>query len=255
MKIKTLMVAALALVVSSFATSVWAAHITWIDVNGFEVPQTLGVTPTGWTNHGAVGNDVVTDNTFVHEGNQSVKIGPTTGAWRMTWSPAQDTFHDSGEFHWMFYDDMAATKAARVGLMRAADDTATGAPRFGAIAVESTNSATHYTAHHGFSFTTTTVARSEGWHHMHLAWFPSSFAGNPTTRVQFFIDGVMGHQMEHTGSLIPVKASIQAPFGTGNSASWVDIMGTEVVIPEPASFVLAGLGLLGIGLAGRRRNC
>jgi hypothetical protein len=231
-------------VAALFQTS--SAQVYWIDGNtdsAFESPAGAGLVPDGWSVFGAlsaVNTDTVANGGQVFEGNQSVHIsGGSQGISRA------GTFATAGEYHWMFYDDMDASKNVRVGLTRLG--VADTAPRFGAIAVESNQSGVNYTAHHGFGFTVTSVARSEGWRHMNLSW--NVVGGN--TVVEYYIDGVLGHTFNHTGTVTPNLEWVGAPFASGSGA-WVDM----TVVPEPSTLALGifgGSSLL-VGYLRRRKT-
>lgn len=216
-----------------------SAQVTWINGGTPFTSTNLGEIPDGWSISGTR-SAVVTDDTVTFAGNTSAMV-PGGGAVSGVFRPG--TFGSSGEFHWMFYDDMALNdtgKNIRVGLMRPADGN-DGAPRFGAISVDTHVSETNYVWHQGFGFGTTTVARSEGWRHVHLAW---DVVGTNTV-VDFYIDGVLGA----TGSLaevIPTNEWMGSPFGTTTEA-WVNI-------PEPSTYALifGGLALLGAFVYRRR---
>lgn len=258
---RVLRVALATLLLVAFGTAAQAAHIFWVDGNdgeAFENPAGAGNTPAGWGQGGTV---LVTTDTEppgqVREELQSALIPAGGGSARRNIFRAEPGFHDSGEYHWMFYDDMSGftdetpNKNVRVGLTRPADGTnpATANPRFAAIAVEigttANHSRTNYVWHHGFSFGVMTTPRSLGWREMALKWDVVQDIAGPVTRVQYLVDGVVGATRFHTAVFTPTGEWIGAPFGTASPA-WVDI------IPEPSTFVL--LGLACAGLAGVRRR-
>jgi len=252
----------------AISTAAQAAHVFWVDKNseGFENPVGANLTPAGWTQGNlatAPGNLILTDTVAnggqVLEGDQSVKIN---GTGRRVIVRAESGFHDTGEYHWMFYDDMSGSpstpatpnKNVRVGLTRPADDLSiptTVNPRFAAMGVENgvtvNHSATHYAWHHAFAFGPTTVARSLGWHEMALKWDLVQDIAGPITRIQYLVDGVVGATKFHTAALTPTGEYIGSPFGT-SSPAWVDIN-----IPEPSTLALVALGLVGFAAGGRRR--
>lgn len=208
----------------------------WINEGNPFTSDPVGQIPDGWAVSGTR-SAAVTDDTVLFGGNDSVVIsGGSVGIFR------PGSFDTSGEFNWMFYDDMAASKNTRVGLMRPADNN-DGAPRFGAIAVEGSQSATHYVAHIGFSFAPTSVARTEGWRHMQLAWDVVG-AG---TEVRFFIDGELGHVATHAAAITPTNEWIGAPFANATEA-WVN------TIPEPSTYAAIFGGLALVGAIGYRRR-
>ncbi len=266
MRILRAVVASLLLIL--FATTSQAAHISWVDGNdgeGFENPVGAGQTPAGWTQGNvatAPTNLILTDTVAtggqVFEDDQSVKIDGTGR--RVIVRPVAG-FHDTGEYRWMFYDDMSGApsdpqtpnKNVRVGLTRPADnlnDPTTVNPRFAAIAVENgttaNHSATHYVWHHAFAFGPMTTPRSLGWHEMALKWDVVQDIAGPITRIQYFVDGALGATRFHTAALTPTGEYIGSPFGT-LSPAWVD------AIPEPSSIVMLAGVLFGSAFAARRR--
>lgn len=272
-------VAMAGLMLFAFGTAAQAAHIYWVDGgdddSAFESPVGAGNTPTGWTQVGAAGVDVLTDTVAaggkVKEGDQSVKI---LGAGRRGIARAVPDFHNTGEFRFMFYDDMSGhpsmpdltlAKNFRVGLTRPADNIGTAPaasnPRFGAIAVEMGTSAnhsnTHYAWHSGFSFGkmdglaaglgpgAVALPRSLGWHEGSLVWDVLSDLAGDVTRVRYYVDGVLGATKFQASVMIPTGEWVGAPFGSA-SPVWVDI------IPEPST--LAMFAIASVGLFGFRRR-
>jgi hypothetical protein len=260
MLMRVLRVALAGLMLVAFGTTAQAAPI-WIDGgdadSAFETPVGAGNTPTGWAQINAptaptnlVHTDTVANGGQVLEGDQSVKL---LGAGRRGIARQIAGLQDSGEYRFMFYDDMSGftdqtpAKNGRVGLTRPADnfaDLTTINPRFAAMGVETNQSRTHYMWHMAFAFGATTVQRSLGWHEMGMQWdvVPDIV---PVTRVQYYVDGVLGATRFHAGVFTPTGEIVSAPFGA-TTPIWVD------VIPEPTTFALTALAC--VGLLGARRR-
>lgn len=94
----------------------------------------------------------------------------------------------------------------------------------------------------------TAPTRSAGWHEL------KAVIGS--TQIEYFVDGVSALVQNYIPVANPIVGWYQARIGSGLSSSakvaYDDYR--VAVIPEPATFILAGLSLLGIVFAGRRRN-
>lgn len=212
------------------------ASAVWVDIEGIEPPafeeSALGTVEVPWVIDAGTANNVgcPNDNTHVYEGYQSALIpGPDPNVLTFSGIYNAVTLGTEGEYEFMFYDDMAASKNARAGLKTAPS----GGAWLGTINVETNKSATNYVALRRWTYLTLTVARSLGWHHMTIKWYP----GGSGQQVDFYVDGTLGGSLTDTYLYSAGCEYVGAPFGT-KSPAWVDS------VPEPAAVVLLAVGSL-----------
>jgi hypothetical protein len=98
--------------------------------------------------------------------------------------------------------------------------------------------------------------RSAGWHRLKVA---ISTDDGLSTDYAFYVDGVLAERVSNVGTATGLRSydviRLGSGLSNGNNAAYYDNMWVRrVPIPEPATFALAGLGLAGFALAGRRRS-
>jgi hypothetical protein len=98
--------------------------------------------------------------------------------------------------------------------------------------------------------------RSNGWHRLKVAM---SSNDGLSTDYDFYVDGVLAERVHNVGTAASIRSydniRIGSGLSNGNNAAYYDRMWVRVVpIPEPTTFALVALGLVGCGLGGRRRS-
>ncbi|WP_428306152.1 PEP-CTERM sorting domain-containing protein [Lacipirellula sp.] len=100
-------------------------------------------------------------------------------------------------------------------------------------------------------------ARSLGWHNLKVIL---STDDGLSTDYAFYVDNVLAERVSNLGTAASIRQYDNIAIGSGNSnantEAFIDNVRLEFIpaVPEPATLSLAGLGVLGLVAAGRRKN-
>lgn len=101
----------------------------------------------------------------------------------------------------------------------------------------------------GLNWVNTSIARSTGWHQFTVIQYRGSDAG----KAEYYVDGALGY----TATGILDYEVNQIVIGTGWNASpasgYIDDISVSALVPEPASWLTLGLGLIPLALRRRAR--
>lgn len=99
--------------------------------------------------------------------------------------------------------------------------------------------------------------RSAGWHNLKVI---ISSNDNLSVDYDFYVDGVLAERVRNVGTAATIRSYDHIRIGSGltntNHSAYFDDMRLKTIsgpIPEPTSLALAGLSMLGLFFAGRRR--